>query len=410
MYLTFAWRYVKAKKSTQAINLISWVTALVIAFATCCQVLVLSVYNGFDELVRSLYSSFYPDISVTPATGKTLVLDSALFARLGSLAPVQRLSRIAEEKALLQHEGYQTIIQLKGVDENYAAVCGTASRVIRGSFALGDTEQPGLVTGYGVQYAAGIPSGPEGFTRPVQLTLPVSDYSGLDPLASISEGTATPTGVFMIQQEFDNRYALTNLGFVKQQMHLKPDEYTSLEIKLKPGQDPESARDILKDLLGERFLVKTLYEQNTSLYQTLRTEKRVIFAILTLILVIAAFNMISALTMLILEKRQDIATLRSLGAPQRQIRNIFLAEGLLLGGIGTLTGFGMAALLCWIQTTYHWIPIQGGTFLIRHFPVKIIFSDWLMVAATSMLIILAAAWVPARKAAARQDLALKSAQ
>jgi lipoprotein-releasing system permease protein len=230
--------------------------------------------------------------------------------------------------------------------------------------------------------------------------------TSIDPLESISQGNVTASGVFAIQQDFDNLYALTNIDFIKQQMAFAPDEYTGLEIRLRIKSDIELSKESIAALLGPGYIVQTKYEQNTNLYNTMKMEKWAIYAVLTLILIIAAFNMISALTMLVLEKKQDIAILQSMGSTRSKIRKIFLAEGLLLGIIGAGSGIVLAVIICLLQVKFKLIKLQGGSFLIDYFPVKLIPTDFLLVSITAMLIAFTASWFPAHKAS-RQPLQLK---
>jgi lipoprotein-releasing system permease protein len=406
MYLDFAWRYFRAKKSANAINIIAGVTTCVIAFATCCQVLVLSVFNGFEDLVKSLYSSFYTDLKIIPSTGKTFVLNAAQLAKINQQPYIQHASLIAEENALLQHEDNQSLLRLKGVDKNFDKVSGVPGKVTKGKFLLGDAENPVIVIGSGIQYATGISMNEAFAPQELTVILPKKNIQSNDPLQSLSEGNVTAGGVFAIQQEFDNGYAITNIDFVKQQMNLAPDEFSSAEIKLKPGTDIKDGRKALQLLLGKNYTVQTRYEQNYNLYNTMKIEKWAIYAVLTLILIIAAFNMVSALTMLVLEKKQDIAILQSMGTTRQQIKKIFLAEGILLGGIGAAAGIILAVLICFLQVKFKLIKLQGGSFLIDYFPVKLIATDFLLVAGTAMAISFIASWFPAYKAA-RQPIELR---
>lgn len=402
MYLNFAWRYFKAKKSANAINIIAWVTVGVIAFATCCQVLVLSVFNGFEGLVKSLYSSFYTDLRVVPEKGKTFTLSPSSLQQVRNTSGIQAISMIVQEKALLQNGEAQSVVQLKGVDENFAAVSGLPEKVVRGQFNLGTRDEPALLVGIGIQQAAAISLQPAFGPDNLTLILPRNKSTSNDPLESLSEGNAVATGVFSIQQDFDNSYALTNIDFVKQQTGLSADEYSLMEIKLAPAANMEKSKRSIQQLLGKKFSVQTRYEQNSNLYSTMQLEKWAIYAILTLILVIAAFNMISALTMLVLEKKQDIAILQSMGAAQGQVKKIFLAEGILLGCIGTALGIGLAVLICLLQLKYKWIKLQGGSFLLDYFPVKFMAADFILVISTALAITIIASWLPAKKAASQQ--------
>jgi lipoprotein-releasing system permease protein len=406
MYTTFAWRYFKAKKSANAINIIAWVTVGVIAFATCCQLLVLSVFNGFEGLVKDSYSTFYSDIKIVPAKGKTFLLATDKLSTLSKQTFVQNISTIAEEKALLQNGDAQTVVYLKGVDDQYINVSGVAQKTKKGKYLIGTAENPTLIVGSGIEDAAGINIDGAFTSNNLTIILPKKNSGSNDPLQSLSEGNAKASGVFAIQQEFDNKYAITNIDFVKQQMNLQADEFSAVEIKLKPTENPQKVKGQLNALLGSAYIVQTKYEQNTSLYNTMQLEKWAIYAVLTLILIIAAFNMISALTMLVLEKKKDISILKSIGTTKASILKIFLAEGLLLGIIGSGIGIALAMLVCFIQLTWRPIKLNGGTFLVNYFPVKIVATDILLVAITALIIAFVAAWFPAYKAS-RQGIELK---
>ena len=401
----FAWRYFKAKKSANAINIIAWVTVSVIAFATACQILVLSVFNGFEDLVKSLYASFYADIKITPAKGKTCVLSAEQLRSLQQQPGVNGISLIAEEKALLKNGDDQTIVYLKGVDSNYTKVTGVGSKIVDGVFDIGTAEDPRLVVGAGIQNSVSISVEDPNISK-LTVILPKIKINSSDPLESLSEGTAKAAGVFAIQQEFDSKYAITNIDFVKQQMGFAADEYSAAEIKLNNNADVQAIQQQLSKLLGSTYLVQTKYEQNTSLYNTMKLEKWFIYAILTLILIIAAFNMVSALTMLVLEKKKDISILQSMGAGKTRILKIFLSEGLLLGSIGAATGILLASIICIIQLKYKLVKLEGGSFLIDYFPVKLQASDFLLVAVTALVIAFIASWLPASKAA-RQTFELR---
>ena len=406
MYLDFAWRYFKAKKSANAINIISWITTGVIAFATCCQILVLSVYNGFEDLVKSLYSSFYSEIKIIPATGKTITLNAELINKINRNDFVEIASYNIEEKALLKNGDFQSVVKIKGVDNRFQSLGNISDKIIKGKFQLGNIDTPKIVVGYGVQQAAGIvlndAFGPEQLT----IILPKSNTVQSDPLSNLSEGVIEASGVFSIQQEFDNSYALTNIDFLRQQTGMPEYTFSAIEIKLKKNTEAEKAVDYLKQIIGEKMIIQNRFEQNASLYQTMAIEKWAIYAVLTLILIIAAFNMISALTMLVLEKKQDISILQSMGASSTQIKKIFLSEGFLLGIIGTSIGVVSAILICLLQLKFEIIKIQGGSFLIDYFPVKMIVSDFLMVICVAFIIVFIASWLPAQKAS-KQPLMLK---
>lgn len=399
MYLLFAWRYFTGKKSANAINIISWVTTGVIAFATCCQVLVLSVFNGFEDLVKSLYSSFYPDLRIIPATGKTFTLTTGQINQLKQQPGISNLSFMAEEKALLKNGDAQSVVHIRGVDEDFEKVSGVPSKLIKGAFKIGTADKPEIIIGAGIQNASGVlldeALAPENLT----IILPKKNGGGNDPFGSLSEGNVTASAVFAIQQDFDNKYVFSNIDFIKQQMGLAANEFTSAEVKLTADATDETTRKMLQKMLGGRFRVQTKFEQNSNLYHTMQLEKWAIYAVLTLILIIAAFNMVSALTMLVLEKKQDIAILQSMGSTRSLIKKIFMAEGLLLAVIGAIAGLTGATIICLLQMKYKLIKLQGGSFLIDYFPVKLMLTDFLLVAGTAMAIAIVAAWFPSYKAA-----------
>ena len=397
MYLKFAWRYFKAKKSTNAINIISWVTAGVIAFSTLCQVLVLSVFNGFEGLVKSLYSNFYSDVKVVPAQGKTFVMTQAQLKEIHKITGVSGTSLDVEEKALLQSGDQQTVVLLKGVDSNYYEVSGVPQKMYHGSFNVGSLDKPKLILGAGIESALSIQADRNLF--PVTVFLPKKTNSkNPDPLSALSEGNATTSGSFAIQQDFDNKYVITNMAFMKQQMNYQPDEYSALEISLSNPNQTEEFTQQLQKKLGDHFKVLTKYQQNASLYNSMRLEKWFIYAVLTLILIIAAFNMVGALTMLVLEKRKDISVLQSLGADNSLIKKIFLSEGILLAVVGAGTGIILALIISFLQMKYHFVKLEGNSFLIDYFPVKLVFTDFVLVALTSLIIAFCASWFPAQKA------------
>jgi lipoprotein-releasing system permease protein len=410
MKFLFAWRYFKAKKSTNAINVISWISIVAMVIGTASLILVLSVFNGFEGLVKSLYSSFYPPIRISSQTGKTVSLTAAQLARIRSVKGVSHVSLVVEEKALLQNRSaeedsvdFQSIIYIKGVDTAYSAVSDVAGHMVEGEFKTGDADHPLLVLGAGIQNAVGVRA--DRNIRPLIIYLPrkgVNDLS--DPMRSLSSEAVNTSGSFVIQQDFDNKYAITNLDFVKRMLGMDENTFSAAELSVAANTDPDRARDEIRKLLGKDYLVQNRFEQNASLFSVMQVEKWFIYAILSLILVVAAFNMIGALTMLVLEKKQDISVLHALGANRRFIQGIFVSEGLLLALIGGGVGMLFAFVLGLLQIRFHLIPLQGSTFMIDYFPVKMVATDFILVSLTVLVIALLAAWIPARKAARQQFL------
>lgn len=398
MHFLFAWRYFKAKKSTNAINIIAWVSVAAIVVITAAFIILLSVFNGFEGLVKSLYSSFYADMRVIPAEGKRMTVSSGQAARLAKLPGINAYSYYIEDKALLQNGEVQAIVYLKGVDSNYLLVSGVSEKVVRGSFNTGTADKPGIVLGSGVENALGLYSEQNVFPITAYLFKPGINVNVIDPLQALSAENLFTAGTFFIQQDIDNKYSLTSIEFMRHMLGMEENEVGGIEFSLTNPGDERKVKENLRQIFGEGYLVETRYEQNKSLYSVMTVEKWAIYGILTLMLIVAAFTMIGALSMLVLEKKQDIEILKALGASRSKIQQIFLSEGLLLGIIGAGTGTLLGLLIVWAQEKFHLVPIQGGTFLISYYPVKLVSSDFLLVLSTVLAIALVASWLPARKA------------
>ena len=396
--LTFSWRYFSAKKSTNAINIISWVSVTAIMFGTASLIIILSAFNGFESLVKSLYASFYADIRIGAVQGKVIVLTQKQLNQLRGISGVSFISLTAESKALIQNDVLQAVVHIKGVDSNYANVSGVPSSMYRGEFNTGDMEQPALVMGVGVEQSLGLLS--DRSIYPVSVYLPrKSAQQFSNPMDALGLSLAYPSGSFAIQSEFDSKYVITNLDFLKSFLGYDADEFGSAEVKLISGANEDAVADKIRQVLGVGYKVENRYQQNSMLYTTIRMEKLAIYGIFSLILIVAAFTMIGALSMLVLEKKKDIQVMKAMGADNTMIQQIFLAEGILLAFIGTAGGLAVALLFYYLQTTYKLIPLEGATFLIDYYPVKLVFSDFIIVTTTVMVIGLLASWIPARRAA-----------
>jgi len=411
----FAWRYFKAKKSTNAINVIAWISIVAMTFGTTALILVLSVFNGFEGMVKSLYTTFYTDLKIFPSHGKVLTLTSEQVKQIRSVGSVKDLSLVAEEQGLLQNSGFdrdsaeynfQRTVTIKGVDENYKYVSGVPGSVVRGEFSTGNDETPYMVLGVGVEDALHVEA--EKNLSPIMAYLPKRDSStSNDPLQNLSADPVNTSGVFVIQQEFDFKYAITNLGFVKKLLGFRENEYTSVELAINNESNADDVKESLQKKLGKNYIVQTRYEQNRGLYSIMTAEKWVVYAVLVLIMCIFSFTIVSSLTMLVLEKQKDISILHALGGNNNFIQRIFLSEGLLIGIFGGIAGIVLALIIAWLQVHYKLIPLQGGSFLIDYYPVKLNSPDFLLVAVTVLLIALLASWIPARKAA-KQEFSLRS--
>ncbi|ANI89577.1 hypothetical protein A9P82_09910 [Arachidicoccus ginsenosidimutans] len=405
MNFLFAWRYFKAKKSTNVINIISWISIVAIAVGSAALILVLSVFNGFEGLVKSMYGDFYSDLRVSATQGKYIQPTASQLKQLHQIKSVKNFSLTVEEKALVVNGDYQSIVYLKGVDSNYYEVVSIKKNIIdNGEYSLGTKDSPSVVLGGGIANAIG--ADPLS-TDPLTVFFPnrnANDFSNLQNATYSFD--IHEAGIFRIQEDFDNKYAFTNIGFVRYMADIPENSYTAIDIKINSEENVSGAQKQVASIFGQHYKVQTRFQQNQSLFSVMQMEKWIIYIILSIILVIAAFNMVGALTMLILEKRKDIAVLKALGAHNGFIQKIFLNEGFLLAGIGGIAGMLIAFLICYAQQKYHLIKLEGGSFVVDYYPVTMRIADFLMVTATIFIVAVLASWIPARKAAVK-DFSLK---
>jgi len=394
----FAWRYFRAKKSTNAINIISWISIGAIIIGTAALILMLGVFNGLEGLVKSLYSSFYSEMNISAARGKTITVTSDQLQKLKGLSSIKNFSLVVEEKGMLKNGAYQSVVLLKGVDENYRYVTGVADHLIRGNYNLGTSDDPLLILGAGVENAVGVQA--DRNLLALMIFLPKRNSSELiDPSQNISEDSINTSGTFVIQQDFDNKYAITNLEFVKTMLGFQADQYSAIEISLQDASAADEVKMDLQKIFDRDYKVQTRNEQNQSLYSIMRAEKWVIYAVLVLIMIIFSFTLVSSLTMLVIEKEKDISVLHALGGNRNFIQKIFLSAGVLLTLIGAGCGILLALLIAWLQINYKLIPLSGESFLIDYYPVTLKVGDLVLVAVTVIVIALLASWIPSRKAA-----------
>ena len=405
MFFTFARRYLTGKKSTQAINLIAWVSVTAITLVTAAMIVVMSAFNGLSNLVQSLYKGFYTDLRIIPASGKIIDISPEKLARVQAIKGVHTISLTAEEKALLKNEENQVIVTLKGVDTAYSSITNVAQKKIRGDWDLGTPEQPLLFLGYGVENALGLLT--DRFPGQILVYMPGRERSFTGRLDDFNTGEAGVSGTFAIQQDFDNKYALCNIGFVKTVMGLDSNQFTSVEIGVQPGFGLSEVQGRIAALLGKDYIVQTKFQQNPGLYNVMKYEKWGVYSIFLLVLIIASFNITGALTMLVLEKKKDISVLQAMGSTPADIQKIFLSQGSLLAATGITAGTLIAILLCWLQTQFHLVKLGSGTFLVSHYPVSIQWPDVLLIVSTVSVICLLAAWWPAKKAS-MQPLELRN--
>ncbi|MGE5382477.1 MAG: FtsX-like permease family protein, partial [Omnitrophica WOR_2 bacterium] len=374
-----AWRYLKSKKSHNVINIISGISVAGVTIGTMALVVVLSVFNGFEELVVSLFNSFDPPIKVTPLTGKTFKSTAFPWGKLNEIKGIRATTGVIEEKALLKYGSNQFLATIKGVDDNYTTWTGLDSMITDGSLMLKYKDQPLAIPGQGIAYYLGINL--NNFNELIEVYAPkrtASNYA--NPENAFQRMFIRPAGVFSVQQDFDTKYMIVPLSFTRELFEYT-DELTSVEIAVKEDADVNTVQDAVKQALGKSYIVKNRFEQQDVLYSVMRSEKFAIFMILSFILLIATFNVIGSLSMLILDKRKDINILYSLGARNALVKKIFLTEGLLVTLSGAIAGIFLGALICIIQQTTGIVKInaEGGSFLISAYPVKMYLMDFVKV-------------------------------
>ncbi|MCB0522306.1 MAG: ABC transporter permease [Lewinellaceae bacterium] len=379
--LKIARRYLLAKKSTNAINIITGISVLGITIGTAALVLVLSVFNGFEDLILGLFSRFNPDVKITAAVGKTFVPDSVKLEEIRSLPGVAVLSQTLEEVAFFEYRESQDFGTLKGVDSLYSAVTGIDSTIFEGRYQLKDGNRHLAVLGGGMRNKLQV-----NVDDPFELLNVYMAKRGnsINPEQDFRKRFVYPAGTFKIQQDFDNQYILVSLDFARELMSAY-DEVSAIEVRFNPGADQQQTIQSIRQLIGPDFEVKDRYQQDEAFLKLMNIEKWMSFAILSLTLVLVAFNMIGSLWMIVLEKKGDIAILKSMGATDRTVRNIFLSEGLLLCGLGLGFGFAVAFALYFSQKAFGIVPIPEG-FVVNAYPISMRLVDLLAVVAIVIVI------------------------
>jgi lipoprotein-releasing system permease protein len=397
MKLTFriARRYLFAKKTTNAIHIISGISMLGITIGTAALVIVLSVFNGFEDLLTSLISNFNPDVKVTPAKGKTFEPDSATLDLLQALESVEMISLTLEEVAFFEYKKSQDFGILKGVDEHFHRVNSIDSTVQEGTYALRDGERNMAVLGSGMRNKLAV--NVEDYLSSLTVYMPKQSKVGALE-KPFREKYLYPAGTFVIQQDFDNQYVLTNLEFV-QELLRKGNVVSAIELRLAEGEMNNRTLEEIQAIVGEEFVVRDRYQQDEAFFKLMNIEKWMSYAILSLTLLLVAFNIVGALWMIVLEKREDIAILKAMGLSDQKVRSIFLQVGLLLCGIGMVVGFVVAVSLYLIHTNleYGLISIPQG-FLVTAYPISLRGMDFVVIGLTVVLISLLASLPAANKA------------
>ena len=391
--LLFARRYLFAKRSTNAINIITGISVGGIAIGTAALILVLSVFNGFEDLLGGLFGYFNPEMKITATKGKTFDADSLVLVRLSGIEGVAVVSETLEEIAFFEYEGAQDFGTLKGVDTYFARVNDIDSTVREGVYRLQTDDRNEVVVGAGLRNKLNIQV--ENGLASLNVYMPVKEQGIMDK--PFKTRSAYPVGTFAIQQDFDYQYILTNIDFVRELLDASEHTVSALEIRCTPTANVAQVKKEIVAAMGEGFTVKTRNEQNEAFFKVMQLEKWMGFAITSLMLLLMAFNMIGALWMIVLDKQKDISMLKSMGAEDGTIRAIFVAEGLLLTVLGMLIGFLAAIVLYWAQKAFGLITIPQG-FLVNSYPISMRWTDFVPVTLTVVLIGCVAALAPAARA------------
>jgi ABC-type lipoprotein release transport system permease subunit len=367
------------------INMVSYISLIGTVCGTAALFTVLSVFNGFESLTESIYSIFDPELKVTPRVGKTFVVDSAVITGITALPEVSSVSLTLDENVLLRYRNQQTIALMRGVDEHYAANTSLSNSMNDGVFSMYRSDYPAAVLGYGVAARLGLFS--LRMEEPVYVNVPKREgkVSLSNPAASISTLSLLPSGIFEVEKSFDDTYVFAPIEFVRNLLD-RESQASSVEIKLNPATDWNNARRKVENIVGTEMLVKTRYQQNEALYRMMKSEKLIVYAILLLTVVILSFNISGSLSMLITEKKNDIATLKSMGASNKLIRRIFLSVGLLISFAGIVAGIFVGLSICLLQQHFGLLKLPGANLLVDAYPVKVLFSDLILVVISVVVI------------------------
>ena len=396
MHFLFAWRYFRGKYAFQAIQIIAWVSVFAIALGTAALITVLSVSNGFTEVVKGLYSDFYPDISITPTQSKFIKITDTQYQAVQKITGVHALSKVVVNKALLVKGDQQSVVTVKGVEPSYVYINKVANYLKRGTFELGNVDTAKIIIGIGIEQRLGLFQEPLGDTMLLYaVNRNGQSITQLDQLNTLS---VVQSGAFSIQQEFDEQYIFTNFAFSQYLFDLDSNEVSGIELSIDPKYEQEITSSI-KTIFGNGVQVQNKYQQNIDLYKIMQTEKWVIFFILALIMIVASFNLVGALTMLVLEKQKDIHVLQAMGARSWDIQKIFLLLSGIMAFMGALIGGLLSSLFCWLQLKYHLIKLEGNSFVIDYYPVKPMWVDYIAIISLVLLISILAGWMPAKRAA-----------
>ena len=392
-------RYLFSKKSTHAINVISGISVVGVAVATMALVVTLSVFNGFHDLVASFFTQMDPQLKITPVKGKTAAVEDPILTEIRHLPEVEVATECLEEQALAVYGDRQQMVMVKGVEDNFNQLTHI-QEILEGDgdFELHAADLSYGIPGLGVAYQLGL-----GYTYEHPLKIFAPRREGQLNMANPTEGFVvddlySPGVVFCMKQgKYDKNYILTSIAFTRHLFDLD-GRLSSLELRLKPGSDFERVKSQMEEIATGKFYVQDRYEQQDDTFRIMKVEKLIAYVFLTFILMIACFNIIGSLSMLIIDKKEDVVTLRNLGATDHQITRIFLFEGRMISAIGAILGVLIGLLLCWLQQQYGIVRLGSseGSFVVDAYPVSVHPWDIVLIVFTVMAVGFLSVWYPVR--------------
>ena len=384
-------RYLKSKRSHNVINVISWISIIGICVTTAALIIVLSVFNGFKSLVSSLYSSFEPDLKITVSKGKTFKPDSININEIRSIPEILSVTEVVEDNALVKNDDQQVIATIKGVSNDYSDDHHLDNMIIYGNKnALKNNHS---IIGFGLGYYVGLKM--YDLPQPLSILIPKRTATNLlNPLNAFNIQNINVNGVFSVQEELDNKYIIVPISSARELLEYT-NEVTAIEIRLKPSADIYKIQYKVEKIVGNKYNVKNHFELEDTIYKVMHSEKTAIFIILTFIILIATFNLIGTLSMLIIDKEKDITILWSMGVTKKNIKKIFYLESLMMTSIGTIIGMLSGLVLCLAQLYFKIIKFTpGSSFVIDAYPVKLLFTDFIIVLFTVFIIGALTALIP----------------
>ena len=397
-------RYLFSKKSTHAINVISSISVIGVAVATMALVVTMSVFNGFHDLVASFFTSFDPQLKVVPLKGKTVAADDPILTQIRQLPQIEVATECVEDQALAVYNSHQAMVVVKGVEDNFDKLTRINEILIGdGEFSLHAADMDyGIL---GIRLAEQLSTGYT-YERPMKIYAPRREgqFDMTNPTDAFEEDELYSPGVlFNVKQaKYDKNYIITSIGFARR-IFDQQGMLSSLELRLKPGSNFEAVKKEIQSLCGDTFAVKDRFEQQDDTFKIMKIEKFIAYIFLTFILMVACFNIIGSLSMLIIDKKDDVVTLRNLGATDKQIVHIFLFEGRMISAIGAILGIVIGLTLCWLQQQYGIVALgsSSGTFVINAYPVSVHPEDIILVFCTVLIVGFLSVWYPVRYFAKR---------